>query len=113
MAGAVLFFSICSDYCLAVYGPTWVVLFLVAVSTGGLLYALYQKKRRRMAALVLASGVAFGVFYRTLYDFLWVDPVRPLVGTEQVVTVTLSDYAQEHTYGAKVTALLDVGAPDR
>ena len=93
------------------YGPAWVVLFLVAVSTGGLLYALYQKKRRRMAALVLASGVAFGVFYQTLYDFLWVDPVRPLVGTEQVVTVTLSDYAQEHTYGAKVTALLDVGAP--
>ena len=93
------------------YGPAWVVLSLVAVSTGGLLYALYQKKRRRMAALVLASGVAFGVFYQTLYDFLWVDPVRPLVGIEQVVTVTLSDYAQEHTYGAKVTALLDVGAP--
>lgn len=93
------------------YGPAWVVLFLVAVSTGGLLYALYQKRRRRMAALVLASGVAFGVFYQTLYDFLWVDPVRPLVGTEQVVTVTLSDYAQEYTYGAKVTALLDVGAP--
>ena len=65
----------------------------------------------RDRVLVLAAGVAFGVFYQTLYDFMWVDPVRPLEGTEQVVTVTLSDYDQAHTYGAKVTALLDVGAP--
>lgn len=95
------------------YGPAWVVLSLVAVSTGGLLYALYQKKRRRMAALVLASGVAFGVFYQTLYDFLWVDPVRPLVGIEQVVTVTLSDYAQEHTYGARLRRCWMWALPDR
>lgn len=93
------------------YGPAWMAPFLAAAAAGFLLYALYQKKRRRMVVLVLAAGVAFGVFYQTLYDFMWVDPVRPLEGTEQVVTVTLSDYAQAHTYGAKVTALLDVGAP--
>ena len=92
------------------YGPVWTVFLLMALAAAALICAGVQKQTRRLAALVLAFGIAFGSCYSTLYTALFVQPSERFVDTEQVVTLTLSAYPVQHTYGAKVKAEMDVGA---
>lgn len=93
------------------YGPASTALLLMLLAGMIIVFAaLFAKKPRRLAALVLACGLAFGSSYNMLYDMVLVKPAQPLEDTEQIVTVTLCAYPQSHTYGAKCNALLDVGA---
>ncbi len=94
------------------YGPVWILPLLLALSLAAVLAGvLGKRKRRRMISLVLALGVAFGACYTTAYTALFVRPAARLIETEQTVTLTLCAYPVEHAYGAKVQALLEVGAP--
>lgn len=92
------------------YGPDWTVLLLIALAAAAAVGGLFQKRPKRLAALVLALGIAFGNCYTTLYTALFVQPTAQFADTEQTVTLTLCAYPVEHTYGAKVMAELDVGA---
>lgn len=91
------------------YGPGWTVLFLMVLAAAVAVGALFQRKARRLAALVLAMGIAFGSCYTALYTVLFVQPAERLAGTEETVTLTLCAYPVAHTYGAKVMAEMDVG----
>ncbi len=92
------------------YAPRWAVGVVAIAAAAVLLFGLRRPKPKRTAALLLACGIAFGGFYNTLYDFLFLQPARQYAGTEQTVTVTLAAYPQEHTFGAKAVALWDTGA---
>lgn len=92
------------------YGPEWILPALLALAAAAVIAALFQKRPKRLAALVLALGIAFGSCYTTLYTALYVQPTERFVDTEQTVTLTLCTYPVEHTYGAKVKAEFDAGA---
>ena len=92
------------------YGPTWTVLVLIALAAAAMIGALRQRRSKRLAALILACGIAFGSCYTTLYTALFVQPAMRYADTEQTVTLTLCAYPVEHTFGAKVKAELDAGA---
>ncbi len=91
------------------YGPVWTVLVMMALAAAVLLWALGQRRTKRLAALVLALGLAFGSCYTTLYTALFVRPAAAFADTEQTVTLTLCAYPVEHTFGVKVRAELDAG----
>ena len=92
------------------YGFKWTALLLMAAVLLLVLAALRWRKRKRMIALVLALGVSFGSCYTLLYHAVFIQPAQRYVETEQEVTVTLCAYPEEHIYGAKCVAYMDVGA---
>ncbi len=107
---AMFCFSVAGAVFALEYGAEWILLpllVLVLILTG---VALLQHKRKRMIALVLAVGISFGSFYTLLYDTLFIRPAQQYVDTEQTISVTLCAYPEEHIYGAKCVAYMDVGA---
>lgn len=67
----------------------------------GLGLALLLRGRRRVAAAICAFGLAAGIGWFSLYSLAFFAPAEELVGGEDVVTVELTDYAQETAYGRK------------
>ncbi len=93
------------------YGAEWTVIFVGVLVLAAIIIGLFQKRSRRLAVFVFAMGVAFGSCYQLIYDSILIQPARMLEGIESTTTVTVCDYPQEHTFQAKCTAMLDVGAP--
>ena len=92
------------------YGPDWSLGVLCAAVLLGLLMGLFQKRAKRLACFTAAMAIAFGGFYQTAYDVLFVRPALQFQEMEAEVTLTVATYPIEHSFGAKCQAMLDVGA---
>lgn len=105
----------CAQYILP---ERWALIFagVFALASLAIGIAAFVKKRgeRAKRAFLWALGLALALSYHTLYDHVIKGPNDALIGTQESVTVELLGYAEETSYGAKVTArIVDRSLPGK
>ncbi len=76
--------------------------------------AVLCKGRRRLAVGIAAAGLTVGILWFSGYAALYLDPAEALAGTEDVVTLELTDYPRESGRGWRCEArVLDRGLRGR
>lgn len=89
--------------------PTEFLPYICAAALIAACGGLLLRGRRRLAALLIAIGAAFGALWCFGYDSVVVLPARELDGAEGLFHARVSDFPVERDYGAYVDIRLETG----